>query len=57
MFSFLKSNPIKKLDKEYGVLLEQAMQAQRRGDIEGYAKLTEQAEVIKAKLDSLKEES
>jgi hypothetical protein len=57
MFSFLKSDPIKKLDKEYGVLLEQAMQAQRRGDIEGYAKLTEQAEVIKAKLDSLKEES
>ncbi|MBD5772490.1 DUF6435 family protein [Marinomonas colpomeniae] len=54
MFNFLKSDPIKKLDKEYGVLLEQAMQAQRRGDIEGYAKLTEQAEAVKAKLDEAK---
>ncbi|MGO3345993.1 MAG: DUF6435 family protein [Marinomonas sp.] len=51
MFSFLKSDPIKKLDKEYGQLLEKAMQAQRRGDIKLYSELTAQAEMVKAKMD------
>jgi len=54
MFGFLKSDPVKKLDKEYGVLLEKAMQAQRNGDIEGYSKLTEQAEAAREKLEQLK---
>jgi hypothetical protein len=54
MFNFLKSDPIKKLDKEYGVLLEKAMQAQRSGDIKSYSLLTEQAEAVKAKLDEAK---
>lgn len=54
MFSFLKSDPIKKLDKEYGELLEKAMQAQRGGDIRLYSELTEQAESVKAKLDEMK---
>lgn len=54
MFNFLKSDPIKKLDKEYGALLEKAMQAQRNGDIKGYSELTEQAEAIKAKIDKAK---
>ncbi|SBS31187.1 hypothetical protein MSP8887_01465 [Marinomonas spartinae] len=54
MFSFLKFNPIKKLDKEYGVLLEKAMQAQRGGDIKRYSELTEQAEAVKAKIDEAK---
>ena len=51
MFSFLKSDPIKKLDKEYGELLEKPMQAQRSGDIRLYSELTEQAEAVKAKID------
>ncbi|TYL49007.1 DUF6435 family protein [Marinomonas sp. IMCC 4694] len=54
MFSFLKSDPIKKLDKEYGELLEKAMQAQRGGDIRLYSELTEQAESVKVKLDEMK---
>lgn len=54
MFSFLKSDPIKKLDKEYGELLEKAMQAQRGGDIRLYSELTEKAEVVKVKLDDMK---
>ncbi|MBJ7538072.1 DUF6435 family protein [Marinomonas transparens] len=54
MFSFLKSDPIKKLDKEYGVLLEKAMQAQRSGDIKLYSELTEQAEEIRAKIELAK---
>lgn len=52
MFSFLKSDPLKKLNKEYGVLLEKAMQAQRGGDIRLYSELTEQAEAVKAKIDA-----
>jgi hypothetical protein len=51
MFSFLKSDPLKKLNKEYGELLEKAMQAQRGGDIRLYSELTEQAEAVKVKID------
>ncbi|NVK27696.1 MAG: Lacal_2735 family protein [Flavobacteriia bacterium] len=57
MFSFLKSDPTKKLEKEYGDLLEKAMQAQRGGDIRLYSELTEKAEAVKAKLDDMKAKS
>ncbi|RBO80178.1 DUF6435 family protein [Marinomonas aquiplantarum] len=50
MFSFLKADPKKKLNKEYGELLEKAMQAQRGGDIRLYSELTEKAEAVKARL-------
>ena len=53
MFSFLKANPQKKLTKEYDLLLEKAMQAQRNGDIRLYAELTAEAEVIKARLEEM----
>lgn len=46
VFSFFKSDPLKKLNKEYDALLEKAMQAQRSGDILLYSQLTEQAEKI-----------
>ena len=51
MFGFLKRDPKKKLDQEYKALLEQAMQAQRSGDIRKYSELTEMAEAKKAELD------
>ena len=44
MFDFLKSDPKKRLDKEYKTLLEQAMRSQRNGDIRKYSELTELAE-------------
>ena len=53
MFGFLKADPKKKLDKEYKTLLEQAMQAQRNGDIRKYSELTELAEKKKKELDQL----
>lgn len=53
MFGFLKTDPKKKLDQEYKALLEQAMQAQRSGDIRKYSELTEMAEAKKAELDQL----
>lgn len=36
MFFFFKNNSVKKLKKRHSMLLEQAMQAQRRGDIRTY---------------------
>ena len=46
MFSFFKSNPSKKLRKRHALLLEQAMHAQRGGDIRSYSKLTTEAEAV-----------
>jgi len=46
MFSFLKSNPEKRLKKQYNAKLEQAMKAQRSGDIEKYSFLTREAEEL-----------
>ena len=46
MFSLFKKDPIKKLNKTYEAKLEQAMHAQRNGDIKSYSMLTEEAEKI-----------
>ena len=46
MFSFFTRNPIKKLNKQYEAKLQQAMHAQRNGDIRTYSMLTAEAEKI-----------
>ncbi|WP_136678926.1 DUF6435 family protein [Neptunomonas sp. XY-337] len=46
MFSFFKSDPTKKLKKQHSMLLEEAMHAQRNGDIMTYSKLTAEAEAL-----------
>ncbi|MEH6454194.1 MAG: DUF6435 family protein [Psychromonas sp.] len=46
MFSIFKSDPIKKLNKHYFQKLEQAMTAQRNGDIRSYSMITAEAEQI-----------
>ncbi|WP_394151191.1 DUF6435 family protein [Vibrio maritimus] len=46
MFSFLKRDPARKLKKRHSMLLEQAMRAQRNGDIRTYSKLTAEAEEL-----------
>ncbi|WP_019676836.1 DUF6435 family protein [Arsukibacterium perlucidum] len=53
MFGFLKPNPAKKLRKAYDSKLEQAMHAQRNGDMRLYADLTEQSEQIWQQLTEL----
>ena len=50
MFSFLKKDPIKKLNKRYEAKLEQAMHAQRNGDIKSYAMITAEAEKIQTEI-------
>lgn len=46
MFSFLKNRPAQKLKKRHSMLLEQAMHAQRNGDIRTYSRLTAEAEEV-----------
>ena len=54
MFSFLKKDPLVKLNREYSVLLEKALGAQRRGDIRMYSQLTSEAENIASNIDAIK---
>ncbi|MFB0980265.1 MAG: DUF6435 family protein [Alteromonadaceae bacterium] len=53
MFSLFKKNPLKKLNKAYDAKLEQAMHAQRNGDIKSFAMLTEEAEKINKEILAL----
>ncbi|MFY0678549.1 MAG: Lacal_2735 family protein [Neptuniibacter sp.] len=54
MFSIFKSDPAKKLNELYLAKLEQAMLAQRNGDIMGYSELTAEAEGIQRQIQALK---
>ncbi len=56
MFGLFKSDPTKKLQKEYERKLEQAMLAARNGDMRANASLTEEAEALRAEIDRLKQE-
>ena len=53
MFSLFKRDPVKKLNKLYESKLEQAMWAQRNGDIRSYSMLTAEAEEIRLKVVEL----
>lgn len=54
MFSIFKRDPIKKLTKAYEAKLEQAMHAQRNGDIRSYGSITAEAEAINDQITALK---
>lgn len=53
MFAFLKSDPTKKLKKRHSLLLEQAMQVQRKGEIRTYSQLTAEAEQVSDEIQNL----
>jgi hypothetical protein len=44
MFGFFKRDPVKKLREQYDAKAEQAMLAQRKGDMRLFADLTAEAE-------------
>lgn len=50
MFSIFKKDPTKKLNKQLSIKLEQAMQAQRKGDIRTYSQLSFEAQEIDKKI-------
>lgn len=53
MFGFLKKDQRSQLNKKYMNILEQAQQAQRNGDIEGYSRLSAEAETVLKQIDEL----
>ncbi len=53
MFSIFKRDPIKKLNKRHEQKLEQAMHAQRNGDIKGYALLSVEADEIENEIKAI----
>jgi hypothetical protein len=53
MLSLFKSDPTKKLRKHYHAKLEQAMQAQRKGDIKTYSFITAEAEALLKEIEAL----
>jgi hypothetical protein len=55
MFSFLKSDPIKSLQKKKSQLLEKAMHVQRSGDLKLYAAKMEEIEAIEKEIEVLKQ--
>jgi hypothetical protein len=55
MFSIFKKDPIKKLNKQYDAKLEQAMYAQRNGDIKSYSMITAEADSIAMEIKALEQ--
>ena len=53
MFSLFKSDPIKKLKKQLAQKREQAMLAQRNGDIRKFARLTEESQLLVEEIQRL----
>ena len=54
MFGLFKKDPVKQLEKQYQVIMEEAMHIQRSGDLKAYARKIEAAEKILAEIESLK---
>jgi hypothetical protein len=54
MFGLFKKNTLKDLEKQYAKKLEEAMNAQRNGKMDVYARLSTDAEEIGKKIDEEK---
>ena len=54
MFGLRKKSPLKKWEREHGVLVNKAFNAQRNGDIRLYSTLTAEAEALREKIENLK---
>lgn len=53
MFGLFKKDPVKKLEKEYQKLMEEAMHIQRGGDIKAYSAKVAEAEEVLKKIEAL----
>jgi hypothetical protein len=54
MFSFLKSNPLKKLEAKRATMLAEAMQIQRSGDLKKYAFHMEAIDNLEKEIEALR---
>ena len=57
MFGFSKNAKIKKLEKKYAHLMQQALEAQRNGKLELYGELSKESEELAREIDKLKSKS
>ena len=55
MFGWMKRDPEKQLRRQYHAKLEEALQAQRNGNIRQYSFLTAEAEKLREKLEEIEE--
>ncbi|MCM8541646.1 MAG: DUF6435 family protein [Lentisphaeraceae bacterium] len=55
MFGFFKTDPVKKAEKLYQSKLTEAMNAQRSGNIQLFAELSAEAEILLGEVNKLKE--
>jgi len=53
MFSFLKSDPVKKLEAKRAKMLEEAMHVQRSGDLKLYAVKMEAIDKLEKEIEAL----
>ncbi len=56
MFSLFKSDPVKKLKKQLAQKQEQAMLAQRSGDLRKFAAITDESDVLIKEIQRLQSE-
>ena len=56
MFGMFRRSPLKQWEREHGVLVTKAFNAQRNGDIRLYSTLTAEAEALRKKIENLKSE-
>ena len=57
MFGLFKKDPIKKLEEQYRKKSEEAITAQRNGDIEGFSQLSFEADELLKQLEKLESEN
>ncbi|MFT6271014.1 MAG: hypothetical protein ACJAVV_003853 [Alphaproteobacteria bacterium] len=53
MFGLFKSNPTKKLKRQYDTIVEKSINAQRKGDMRLFAELTSQAEQLWKQIETI----
>jgi molybdenum-dependent DNA-binding transcriptional regulator ModE len=56
MFGIFKRDPVEKMRKEFSRLSEQAIQAQRNGNIALYSELTKKADDLMDEIEKLEKE-
>ena len=57
MFKWFRTDPTKKLRKQYHAKLERALLAQRNGNIREYSMLTAEADLLRKDLEKLTSDS
>ena len=56
MFGLFKKNPTKQLEQQYAILMEEARDIQRSGDLRAYSRKLEEAEEVMKKIEAARAE-